>query len=488
MKSSKSKFVVALLGSILAMVVSIVALVLLIVRDGFQTVATAMGFENFFAYLSFAKGTSFVALLPFIGTVGGVVFLILNLVLTVVKKDMKFIAPTLISAIAFMDSGYLAVALGSDDIFSSVYGILILASVGVSALFCLLTTIFLLTVKKESAVKEAVPFVAPAMEEEEEEEKEEEPVKAEEPVVEEEKEEPAPEEEEPVKEEEPVEEEAPVEEEKQEEVAPAPAPVAEKQEEPKPAPKKKAAPTEKKEKVLGKYEVFPEAGFYKYRLMANNGEILVVSSGYKTRDGAKNGIATLKKNVEGGMSKVITDKNGYSQFRIFTANDSRLVASGEFYATPAAAQKALASVERFYKTERIVDLDEIAEDEVREWKVDLPPVNPNKNGKFEVFIEEESSKWQARLVANNGAVLFITATYSSKSTLLNALANIKSKVLDGNIDIARDKMNRYHFHVISENGSILLMGETYPSRDSAISAAVSVRNFIGDAKVLDLTK
>ena len=35
---------------------------------------------------------------------------------------------------------------------------------------------------------------------------------------------------------------------------------------------------------------------------------------------------------------------------------------------------------------------------------------------------------------------------------------------------------------------MLVMGETYPSRDSAISAASSVRNFIGSAKLVDLSK
>lgn len=244
----------------------------------------------------------------------------------------------------------------------------------------------------------------------------------------------------------------------------------------------------KTQKILGKYEIYPEAGFFKYRLKANNGEILLVSHGYTTRDGVRSGILTLQRNVPNGISKIITDKNGYSQFRIFTQNDSRLVAAGEFYASSAAAQKALSSVQRFYLTERIVDLNEIPETEVREWKIDLPPMNPSKNGKFEVYIEEEHKKWQGRLVANNGAVLFVTSTYSSRNAVLKAFGSIKGKILSGDIDIARDKQNRYHFRVISENGSVILMGETYPSRDSAISAASSVRNFIADAKVVDLSR
>ena len=111
-----------------------------------------------------------------------------------------------------------------------------------------------------------------------------------------------------------------------------------------------------------------------------------------------------------------------------------------------------------------------------------------KNGKFEVFIDEESKKWKGRLLANNGTTLLVTSNYSSKNAVLNAFENMKSKILGDSIAIGKDKQGRYQFRVYSENGSVMVMGETYPSRDGAYSAANSVRNFIADAKIVDLTK
>ena len=287
---------------------------------------------------------------------------------------------------------------------------------------------------------------------------------------------------------------AQVEEEKKEEAvtaaAPAETPAEEVKDEDAPAaePVEEAPITKKETKTSGKYEVFPEAGFFKYRLKANNGEILLVSAGYKTRDGAKNGIATLKKNLSADCGRIKVDKNGYAQFQIYTANESRLIVAGEIYQNYQFAQSALDSVKKFGKARRIVDLDEIPENELREWRIDFGPVTPLQKGKFEVFIEEESKKWKGRLIASNGATLLVTANYSSKNSVLNAFENIKSKVLGDSISIAKDKQNRYQFRVYSDNGSIMVMGETYPSRDGAFSAATSVRNFIGDAKVVDLTK
>ena len=241
-------------------------------------------------------------------------------------------------------------------------------------------------------------------------------------------------------------------------------------------------------KNSGKYEVFPEAGFYKYRLKANNGQILTVSNSYKTKDGALKGIETFRKNVEAGSHRIVMDKKGNAQWRIFTANDSRLVVAGETYPTADGAQKALNSVLRFYSTEKVITLDKISEKEVREWRVELPELKKSQNGKIEIF-QDEDSKWLGRLVASNGEVLFLTTTYSAKTTLNNSINNIKENALNGNISIVCDKQNRYQFKVFASNGVVLVLGETYQSKDMAISSAASMRNFLnGNPKIVDLTK
>ena len=253
-----------------------------------------------------------------------------------------------------------------------------------------------------------------------------------------------------------------------------------------------AAPAEEapveETKVLGKYEVYPEEGEFKYRLKANNGEILIVSNGYSSRAGAKSGIETLKKNVEGGVIRIVTDKNGYSQFRIFNANEARLIVSGEFYKTKDRAESASNSVKRFYATEKIVDLDEIPNNERREWIYEAAKEEDKENGKLELF-KDDTDKWLARLLASNGEVLFVTANnYASKSGLLEAIENIKGAIGEKDaFRILKDKQDRYQFVVESGNGSILVLGETYASAESAKNAATSVLSFLDKAEVIDVT-
>ena len=242
-------------------------------------------------------------------------------------------------------------------------------------------------------------------------------------------------------------------------------------------------------KGFGKFEVFPEEDEFKYRLKANNGEILVVSFGYASRDGAHNGIETLRKNLEAGVVSYITDKNGYSQWRLSNTNDVRLIALGELYPALDGAERSFESVKRFASTEAIIDLDEIPNDERREWKIGFARHEDKENGKIEIFHEEGSEKFKARLLASNGHILMLTANnYASKSSCLDAIDNIKEKINERSFNVLKDKAERFRFVLEAGSGTLLALGETYASKDSARSAAESALSFINLAEIVDLTK
>jgi uncharacterized protein len=238
-----------------------------------------------------------------------------------------------------------------------------------------------------------------------------------------------------------------------------------------------------KPRYAGKYEVFPEAGLFKYRLKASNGEILIVSNGYTTRNGATAGIDTLKKNVETGKFELITDKNNFSQFRLYTQNGSRQIASGEFYETMKRAESAMESVKKFAGTDKILDLEELPVAEIREEVIALKPVDKNPNGKFEISNTE--GQWIATLKASNGEVLFVTAGYASKSGLINGLESIKKAIVAENFRVSKDKQGRFQFKLYSPINQLILVGETYGSKEACFSAVDSVRRFAQDAKLVE---
>lgn len=442
------------------------------------------------------------------GIYGGLIGALVVLIVGLAKKNTKFAANALttlgaaVAGLGMIDWRLSRIAADGKaaTILTLTFVVLALAFVGF-----LCGVIFPCQKGKEEAaaiedaapVEETVPTEEAEPETAEEEKTEEaEPEEAkEEPVEEEKAEEPETPAEEPVAEKEPevteeVQEEAaaPAEEEKPEETKEEPV-EEEKVEEPEPEPVVEA-PTESeaKNKVVGKYEVYPAAGFFKYRLKANNGQILLVSRPYKTREGAIKGIETFRKNAANGSHRIFTDKKGRAQFRIFTANDARLIVAGEIYPNAEGAQKALDSTLRFYDTDNVQNLEEIPESEIREWRAELKEAEAKPNGKIEMF-KDDDGKWVGDLRASNSELLFLTTVYSTKAALQNALKSVANNAMKGNISIVCDKQNRYQFKVYSDNGMDLVFGETYDSKEAATSAANSARNFLhGQPKLVDLTK
>lgn len=235
----------------------------------------------------------------------------------------------------------------------------------------------------------------------------------------------------------------------------------------------------------GKYEVYPEAGLVKYRLKASNGEILVVSFGYATRKGAKNGIETFVKAVETGNFEIITDKAGFSHFDLFGARGARVIAVGEFYKTKKLAESAVESVKKFFGCNKIVDLEKIPAIEIREEIVEKQKIEENEKGKYQIY-REGPKAFFANLIASNGQILLTTQKYASKQATLNGVEAIKNAIANQNFTVSRDKQNRYQYKLYTGNKQLIVSGETYPQKANCLSSVQSVIRFSGLAKVVEI--
>lgn len=247
---------------------------------------------------------------------------------------------------------------------------------------------------------------------------------------------------------------------------------------------KHPAKSEPSRKYSGKYEIFPESGFYKFRLKASNGEILCVSFRYTSEKGAQSGIDTFKKNMEEGQINVVTDKNNFSQFHLYTANGARLVMVGELYQTVQKANSAVESVKSFYQSDKIDVLEDIPKSEIREEAVVFNDVEPSSKGKYEIFKEDDL--FFVRLKASNSQVLFLSQGYASKASAKSGLKTIQKAIAERSFTVSKDKQNRYQFNLYSSNGQIIVTGETYSAKSNGISAAHSVVKFGLDAAIVEL--
>lgn len=229
--------------------------------------------------------------------------------------------------------------------------------------------------------------------------------------------------------------------------------------------------------VKGKYEISTDGTAYQYILKASNGEVLIESEYYESKDAVLVAIETVKKNVETGTIKVAQDKRNLFQFSLVAKNHRTLLISAN-YNTEKDCLRASNSFKRFALISPVVELEGINNN--REL-IDKSKVTPKNGGK--IFILGEESDFAYQLKANNGEILCTSSTYTTKSGCLGGLETFKLAVKEGKFFVYKDKRGYYQFKLYSAANRLVMVGETYASRNQAISSAISVCSFIEEAEL-----
>ncbi len=109
--------------------------------------------------------------------------------------------------------------------------------------------------------------------------------------------------------------------------------------------------------MSGVYEVYSDAkGEQRFRLKAPNGEILLASEGYTTKDACLSGINSVKKNSAlDERFDTYQDAAGKHRFRLKAAND-QIIGAGEAYESEANLNAGIASVKRWAPGAAIKDI------------------------------------------------------------------------------------------------------------------------------------
>ena len=109
--------------------------------------------------------------------------------------------------------------------------------------------------------------------------------------------------------------------------------------------------------MAAKYEMKKaKNGQFFFNLKAANGEVILTSETYKQRDGAEQGIESVKKNS--GSEERFERKvaaNGQHYF-VLKAGNQEVIGKSETYSSSSAMAKGIASVKRNGPEARVVDL------------------------------------------------------------------------------------------------------------------------------------
>lgn len=98
---------------------------------------------------------------------------------------------------------------------------------------------------------------------------------------------------------------------------------------------------------MGKFEVSTDkAGKYRFNLKANNGQVILSSQGYASKDGCNNGIESVRTNSQNDdMFERLTAKDGSPYFNLKAAN-GQVIGNSEMYSSTSAMENGIASVKK----------------------------------------------------------------------------------------------------------------------------------------------
>ena len=97
--------------------------------------------------------------------------------------------------------------------------------------------------------------------------------------------------------------------------------------------------------MAGKFEIYKDnAGEFRFRLKAGNGEKILASEGYKEKSSAENGIASVRKNAgDDARYERKESKNGKHFFNLKAANH-QVIGTSEMYESASGMENGIASV------------------------------------------------------------------------------------------------------------------------------------------------
>lgn len=236
----------------------------------------------------------------------------------------------------------------------------------------------------------------------------------------------------------------------------------------------------------GKWEIHKNGNSYYYLLRAQNGEVLATSEAYSTQDGAKNGINTLKRNIEGGEVRIEEDKNENFCFKLTSRPPfPRLLCVGQSYKYKKSAEGSFEAVKRLATQDIPVTLviDEDSE-QFEEVVVDVKLVVPSSlPGKWEIS-QRENGKFGILLRASNGVLVLSGEPRATEEGCVDYIEKIKNSLKTGTVKVQEDKNGQFCYKLYSAQKRIVCVGEKYSTMQSAIKSAESLARFAENATII----
>lgn len=108
--------------------------------------------------------------------------------------------------------------------------------------------------------------------------------------------------------------------------------------------------------MAGKFEIYKDnAGEFRFRLKASNGENILASEGYKSRSSAVNGIASVKTNAPVQEHYEVKENAAGRFYFVLKAGNHEVIGTSQSYASKDGAEKGCTAVMNAAPDAEVVD-------------------------------------------------------------------------------------------------------------------------------------
>jgi uncharacterized protein YegP (UPF0339 family) len=97
-------------------------------------------------------------------------------------------------------------------------------------------------------------------------------------------------------------------------------------------------------------------GSFMFNLKASNGEIILTSEMYKGKDGAKNGIKSVKANAKVAAHFKVCESKKKEPFFVLRAGNNQVIGTSEMYSSTKAMENGIESVKKNAPDAAVEDL------------------------------------------------------------------------------------------------------------------------------------
>ncbi len=218
----------------------------------------------------------------------------------------------------------------------------------------------------------------------------------------------------------------------------------------------------------GRFETFVgKDGQHYFHLLAANGQKVLQSEGYTTLASAKKGIASVRTNgVDEAMYDLREAQSGEHYFNLLAAN-GQVIGTSQMYGTEASAERGIATAVK------LVSLSQRLE------------AAATGGARFEAFKGLDGKRY-FHLRAKNGEIMLQSEAYSTTTAATKGIASVRENgKVAANYEVLAAANGQYYFRLGAQNGEIIAVGETYSSKSNAEHAVTDLAALLKSELVAD---